>query len=142
MTLMEARPPPGMWAASGAAIAHAPNLTELRHPELSDKLAFDAYGHSTHVINGATGNSANETDDVKNIDTVTLPILNLDATDAEKVIETTPSSVALFRKGRTQHRAREILAGAKANSWSVTILKGLSAFRKFALTPTVCCLNV
>ncbi|KAJ5159511.1 uncharacterized protein N7482_006515 [Penicillium canariense] len=50
-------PQPGMWAATGTAIAHAPTLAELREPVAGGKnIAFDVHGHSmrkvTHDSNG------------------------------------------------------------------------------------------
>lgn len=54
--LLENDPQPGMWAATGAAIAHAPNLTDLRNTiSGGENIEFDAHGHSardasSHVL--------------------------------------------------------------------------------------------
>ncbi|KAG7135614.1 hypothetical protein HYQ45_006609 [Verticillium longisporum] len=50
ISLINANPQLGMWQATGTAIAQAPNLTELRDPELGgDHITFNAQGHSTRV---------------------------------------------------------------------------------------------
>lgn len=42
---------PGMWAATGTAIAHAPPLTELREPIASgENIEFNGHGHSARTV--------------------------------------------------------------------------------------------
>ncbi|CRK36040.1 hypothetical protein BN1708_006898 [Verticillium longisporum] len=56
ISLINANPQLGMWQATGTAIAQAPNLTELRDPELGgDHIAFNAQGHSTRDITNTQG---------------------------------------------------------------------------------------
>ncbi|KAL1629207.1 hypothetical protein SLS56_005542 [Neofusicoccum ribis] len=48
--LLQYNPQLGMWAATGTAVAHAPNLTDLRQ----DDVGFDAHGHSAREADTAT----------------------------------------------------------------------------------------
>lgn len=48
--LLQYNPQLGMWAATGTAIAHAPNITDLKQ----DDIGFDAHGHSAREADTAT----------------------------------------------------------------------------------------
>ncbi|KAL1636419.1 hypothetical protein SLS58_009772 [Diplodia intermedia] len=48
--LLQYNPQLGMWAATGTAIAHAPNITDLQQ----DDVGFDAHGHSAREADTAT----------------------------------------------------------------------------------------
>src|SRR6187402_1681284 len=44
-------PQPGMWAATGTAIAYAPNLSELREPVAGgENIEFNEHGHSARTV--------------------------------------------------------------------------------------------
>src|SRR3954469_9346289 len=44
-------PQPGMWAATGTAIAYAPTLTELREPVAGgENIEFDEHGRSARIV--------------------------------------------------------------------------------------------
>ncbi|KAL4887573.1 hypothetical protein BJY04DRAFT_212604 [Aspergillus karnatakaensis] len=45
--LLEYSPASGMWQATGTAIAHAPNITDLRSP---DEVGFNVHGHSVRRV--------------------------------------------------------------------------------------------
>jgi hypothetical protein len=48
---LQLQPPPGMWAATGTAIAYAPTLTELREPVADgENIEFDANGHCSRAV--------------------------------------------------------------------------------------------
>ncbi|KAG9663267.1 hypothetical protein KCU64_g1425, partial [Aureobasidium melanogenum] len=101
-------PQPGMWSATGTAIAHAPNLTELR----KNNIDFDADGHlATRLSLSEPDENRRETTFSKNDDKITLnPLvqtLSHSTTDAE-----TPKT------------------------WKQTIVTGLVAFWRFFKTPT------
>ncbi|KAE9375904.1 hypothetical protein N431DRAFT_437355 [Stipitochalara longipes BDJ] len=49
--LLNFNPQPGMWAATGTAIAYAPTLTELREPVAGgENIEFNAQGHSARTV--------------------------------------------------------------------------------------------
>lgn len=48
--LLQYNPQLGMWAATGTAVAHAPNITDLKE----DDVEFDAHGHSARDADTAT----------------------------------------------------------------------------------------
>lgn len=50
LTVMNVNPQLGIWQAAGTAIAHAPNLTELRDVQSGgENISFNAQGHSTRL---------------------------------------------------------------------------------------------
>ncbi len=49
--LLNFNPQPGMWAATGTAIAYAPTLTELREPVIGgENIEFNNHGHSARIV--------------------------------------------------------------------------------------------
>lgn len=49
--ILNFNPQPGMWAATGTAIAYAPTLTELREPVAGrENIEFNKHGHSARTV--------------------------------------------------------------------------------------------
>ncbi|KAH9206282.1 hypothetical protein DL95DRAFT_487711 [Leptodontidium sp. 2 PMI_412] len=49
--LLSFNPQPGMWAATGTAIAYAPTLSELREPVArGENIEFNDHGHSARTV--------------------------------------------------------------------------------------------
>ncbi|QDS77052.1 hypothetical protein FKW77_006917 [Venturia effusa] len=113
---LESDPQPGMWAATGAAIAHAPNLTELRNPVLGgDKIEFDSNGQSAREAPP----QQLEREHLERAKTMTInkKTPEDDTFSNEQLQSTYPA---------LHHKC----------SWLATIKHGLSAFWKFFITPT------
>ncbi|KAH0387763.1 hypothetical protein KCU92_g1455, partial [Aureobasidium melanogenum] len=112
-------PQPGMWPATGTAIAHAPNLTDLRKKHID----FDADGHL------ATKLSSSEPDENKRV--TTFPIIssvpstitpsNDDKKSLDPLIKTLSHSTADPETPKT---------------WKQTIVTGVIAFWRFFKSPT------
>lgn len=113
---LESDPQPGMWAATGAAIAHAPNLTELRNPVLGgENIEFDSNGQSAR---DAPPRQL-EQEHLERVKTMTVneKVSERDNFSTEQLQDTNPE---------VHHKA----------SWLATVGHGLSAFWKFFITPT------
>lgn len=113
-------PQPGMWAATGTAIAHAPNLNDLR----SDRIDFDVDGHlAERVASPKPGNNKRA---------ATLPNITLAAFSAtgssNSSEKTTLEPVVQSITTSTEPEAQK--------TWWQTILTGLAAFWRFFKTPT------
>jgi hypothetical protein len=109
-------PQPGMWAATGTAIAHAPNLTDLR----TSNIDFDTDGHlATKLVSPRHGH-------VKRA--ATLP--NNSPTPSP-VFPDKKSLEPLIESSTDPTTDPEIL-----KTWKQTIIIGLAAFWRFFKTPT------
>jgi hypothetical protein len=107
-----------MWAATGTAIAHAPNLTELREPVTGgENIEFDDHGHSVRTVI---------------IDEAGTPVLPtvLQQTTSAKSPEPRPGVIS--RRPTLLEQA----ATSEKHGWGKAILNGLKAFWKFFITPT------
>ncbi|KAI9737229.1 MAG: hypothetical protein M1818_005761 [Claussenomyces sp. TS43310] len=143
VSLLDAQPPPGMWAASGTAIAHAPNLTQLRSPELSENIGFDAYGHTTHIIpENIDVDDPRQKRRLSRARTLTLPISDVDSEVAAKAIENARPDIALFSDDHTKSASTVTVVPARKHAWTKTVGHGLKAFWKFARTPTGFCIII
>lgn len=121
--LLQYDPQPSMWVASGAAIAHAPNLTELRESETGgSNIQFDAHGHSKREA--GPGELQRRTTERRNS---LGPSASL---EPEKQLSE-PSQQAVAEPGTVEKEP-----------WSKAILHGLHAFWKFFLTPTGFCITI
>jgi len=112
-------PQPGMWAATGTAIAHAPNLTDLR----KNNIDFDVDGHlATRLASPRPGDYKRATT-LPNISPV--PSLtaesNTDKKSWEPMIQSSDHSTSDPETPKT---------------WKQTIVTGLAAFWRFFKTPT------
>jgi hypothetical protein len=121
--VFEYDPQPSMWAASGAAIAHAPDLTELREPDTGGaNIQFDAHGHSKRDAGPE----------------------ELQRRNTERRTSFGPTASLSPTKQLSdplQHTVTEPTIPAK-EPWSKAIFHGLTAFWKFFLTPTGFCITI
>lgn len=118
-------PQPGMWAATGTAIAYAPTLTELREPIAGgDNIEFNQHGHSARTI---TTDEDGE------------PILSQLSQPPTRILDNqAPENEA--GKEILQFQRRPTLAEQASSdskhTWVQTIANGFKALYKFASTPT------
>jgi hypothetical protein len=122
-------PQPGMWAATGTAIAYAPTLTELREPVAGgENIEFNEHGHSARTVG---------------VDGVGAPIL-LTKTNT-RILEADGLELEAKQEGEegkdrpTLIRSETLAQQAESDSkhtWTETISNGFKAFYKFASTPT------
>ncbi|GAB7355813.1 hypothetical protein MBLNU459_g6486t1 [Dothideomycetes sp. NU459] len=134
--IFEYDPAPGMWAATGSAIAHAPNLTDLRSQATGgDQITFDANGLSTRDAPPEVLKSQYLT----RVATRRASVPALEAV-LEQETGTERGDLSGKSSGGTEvnpadveHLEQELHAKAP---WSVTIKHGLFAFWKFFITPT------
>jgi hypothetical protein len=121
--VLEYDPQPSMWVASGAAIAHAPNLTELREPDTGGaNIQFDAHGHSKREARPEELQRRNTKQRLSHVRTVSL--------DQKKQL-----------LDPVQHAVPDSSVPAK-EPWTKATLHGLAAFWKFFLTPTGFCITI
>ncbi|EHK98206.1 hypothetical protein M7I_5971 [Glarea lozoyensis 74030] len=117
-TLINFNPPPGMWAATGTVIAHAPNVTELREPIAGgENIEFDEYGHSARTVI------------IDEAGTPVLPVA-LQQTTSAKSPEPRPGVIA------RRPTLLEQSATSEKHGWGKATVNGLKAFWKFFITPT------
>lgn len=103
--------PPGMWSATGTAIAHAPNLTDLRE----NNIDFDVNGHlATRLESSAPGDNKRAS---------TLPN-----------IPPSPSTTKSL-KPLVQTLSHSTTTSETPKTWKQTIATGLVAFWRFFKTP-------
>lgn len=121
--ILEYDPQPSMWVASGAAIAHAPNLTELREADTGgENIAFDVHGHSKRDARPGE--------------------LQRRYTERRASLGPTASlSPTKQLADPLQHAVSESDPPSK-EPWTKAILHGLKAFWKFFLTPTGFCITI
>ena len=136
--LLDLNPQLGMWKAAGTAIAHAPNLTDLRSPAIGgDNIVFDENGHSARVADAA---------ELKEEFLVRV------ATQAEPVIDISPAHGTDEEPDPNGKPPRRISLVTRRSSiskppipitdphakvpWPTAIKHGLTAARKFVMTPT------
>ncbi|KAM3066958.1 hypothetical protein ACMFMF_010007 [Clarireedia jacksonii] len=135
-------PQPGMWAATGTAIAYAPTLNELREPIGGGaNIEFTPHGHSARTVttdeNGEPllAKSLSKTK-TRRMSTATATILNAITDVAEG------EGGAGGGKGEGKPVRKPTLAELtevpeeEKHGWGPAILHALQAFRKFVLTPT------
>ena len=124
-TLMNFNPQLGMWAATGAAIAQAPNLTELREPVGGgENIEFDDHGHSARTVT---------TDD--NGTPVLSSVLSKTATrilNDENELKGEPSRATVVRRQTLLEQSQT----EEKHGWGETILNGLKVAWKFVCTLT------
>ncbi|KAI4743268.1 hypothetical protein E4T50_06320 [Aureobasidium sp. EXF-12298] len=108
----------GMWKATGTAIAHAPNLTDLRKPATGgDNIIFDENGHSARAANATE-----------------LEKQYVVRTQQEQV-DTVSLEQSTDSKEPRQQTLPHVDPEAKV-PWTTAIKHGLQAAGKFILTPT------
>lgn len=125
----------GMWKATGTAIAHAPNLKDLRSPVIGgENIVFDENGHSARVAHA---------DDLKQ-DFLVRTKTQQERKDTKSSISRSESSQsneknALPEVVKTQSSTYQPPVQEVEHvkvPWTTAAKHGLTAARKFILTPT------
>lgn len=121
--IMNFNPQPGMWAATGTAIAYAPTLTELREPVGGgDNIEFNEHGHSARTV-------------MK--DEVGLPVLSTTRTATRRQSN---ADIELGQKNAPPLVRRQTLAqqahSDEKHGWGETTRNGFKAAWKFVSSPT------
>lgn len=131
--LLDFNPQPGMWAATGTAIAYAPTLEELREPYAGGQyIEFNEHGHSArHVVTDEEGIPA-----LSQVPTAraakranSAVVEGMSGGDVERV-----ATVVGLAGGRG--RPNLATSDEEKHGWKQTTLHGLHAFWKFVKTPT------
>ncbi|CAD0110534.1 unnamed protein product [Aureobasidium uvarum] len=112
-------PQPGMWAATGTAIARAPNLTDLR----KNNIDFDVDGHLATRLASSKPGDCKRAATLPNVSPVTSPTApsNADNKSLEPLVQS-------FSHSTTEPETPK--------TWKQTIVTGLVAFWRFFKTPT------
>jgi hypothetical protein len=117
-------PQPGMWAATGTAIAYAPTLSELREPLAGGQnIEFNEHGCSSRTV------SADDTGVLQLTSTVTKAPTVMDIeqpANAENLMTTIERTPTLL----------ELTHSDEKHNWVVTTRHGFAAAWKFVTTPT------
>ena len=139
VSVMNVNPQLGMWQAAGTAIAHAPNLAELRDVERGgDNIIINSRGHSARLasVHETTGDIAlvkvNTAASKSNKTATVGSSIGTKTTESLPSEATRPIDVTEKADKEHHHRNREHQAKAK---WGQTVKHGLNAFWKFFLTP-------
>ncbi|KAH0359190.1 hypothetical protein KCU65_g10087, partial [Aureobasidium melanogenum] len=108
----------GMWKATGTAIAHAPNLTDLRKPAIGgDNIIFDENGHSARVANAT----------------------ELEKQYVERAQQEQVDTVSLQQSTDSKEPRQQTLPHVDPEAkvpWAIALKHGLQAAGKFIITPT------
>ena len=122
--VMDFNPQPGMWAATGTAIAFAPSLKELRAPLAGGaNIEFDEHGHSARTI------MTDETGALTLSTTITKAPTVLDR-------EQMANEPALLTNTERRPTIVELLQSEEKHNWTETTRHALAAAWKFIYTPT------
>jgi len=130
-SILNFNPQPGMWAATGTAIAYAPTIAELRAPIAGgDNIAFNDHGHSARTVT---------TDE--NGDTVLSTAMTRIRTVEGIIEDPTASDNAQDKENDAPPLERRQTLAQQAESpekhgWAQTLKHGFNAFYKFSSTPT------
>jgi Protein of unknown function (DUF2985) len=123
-TFMNFNPQLGMWAATGAAIAQAPNLTELRKPVGGENIEFDEHGHSARTV-------TTDDDGTPVLSSVLSKTATRIRNDGNE-LKGEPSHATVVRRQTLLEQSQT----EETHGWGQTILNGLKAAWKFVCTPT------
>ncbi|KAJ5401074.1 hypothetical protein N7465_011563 [Penicillium sp. CMV-2018d] len=122
--LLDYNPSGGMWQATGTAIAHAPNVTDLRSP---DDVFFDVHGRGVRRVStqDSVGGAV--------VRRATAPTIDLGAFQEEKNIA---GPVESLPESQLDHNESNQDTIAPKVSWGTTFKKAALATWRFILTPT------
>ncbi|KAI4599418.1 hypothetical protein KJ359_001860 [Pestalotiopsis sp. 9143b] len=118
-TLFNANPQLGMWQATGTALAHVPDVTELRSAETGGSIGFNAQGQSVRTA-------------VQRDDGELVPMLSKTATSPQVLADPADGGMTPVVRRQTLLEMRD--SEPKAG-WGQTIRHGLQAYWKFLKTP-------
>ena len=150
--LLNFNPQPGMWAATGTAIAYAPTLSELREPVAGgENIEFTDHGHSARTVvkdeSGApvlalartrTGTGLMRTATEQKETPGNQTQSQTPQQDEEKAPEEGLSRPSPPQRTPTLARQAEILTSSEVpkHNWKTTTAHGFTAAWKFISTPT------
>ncbi|KAJ5170114.1 uncharacterized protein N7500_002897 [Penicillium coprophilum] len=122
--LLEYNPSGGMWQATGTAIAHAPNVTDLRSP---DEIFFDVHGRGIRRV--STQDKIGGTI----IRRATAPTIDLGPLRDDQKLA---GAVKSLPRLSFDHPKRNQAHNHPKASWADAFKKGSIAAGRFILTPT------
>ncbi|KAI4812197.1 hypothetical protein E4T44_10851, partial [Aureobasidium sp. EXF-8845] len=121
--VLNTNPQLGMWRATGTAIAHAPNLDDLRTRETGGKnIVFDKNGHSARVPDLEEGREE-FTERMQRI-------------QSKSTIAQSDSKAAGDTSVTFDTQQHPVVAPKAKVPWTVAVKHGFAAAAKFILTPT------
>ncbi|RKK67719.1 hypothetical protein BFJ69_g14244 [Fusarium oxysporum] len=145
VSIINANPQLGVWQAAGTAIAQAPNLEELRNPEMGgSNISFNTQGHSARfAVQNHDGEWALATS-TTNRPVFTNPVFNkapfTENAIPEEVIGPRRDPTTLEESHRHSRQRRQSLyerhKGGEKENWGRTIMHGFKALWKFFKTPS------
>ncbi|EXL41471.1 hypothetical protein FOCG_16275 [Fusarium oxysporum f. sp. radicis-lycopersici 26381] len=145
VSIINANPQLGVWQAAGTAIAQAPNLEELRNPEMGgSNISFNTQGHSARfAVQNHDGEWALATSTTKR-PVFTNPVFNkapfTENAMPEEVTSPRRDPKTLEESHRHSRQRRQSLyerhKGGEKENWGRTIIHGLKALWKFFKTPS------
>lgn len=145
MMLMDFNPQRSMWGATGNAIAHAPNITDLRSPVVGgENITFDSHGHSAREAPSEELKQRFILKRAQTSDSLFLSRSNTAKTQPGQSVNNNknnaPLSTAKLEEGSSSNNQEldaeiDALAEPKV-PWGKAVLHGLHAFWKFFITPT------
>ncbi|KAH0363560.1 hypothetical protein KCU65_g7308, partial [Aureobasidium melanogenum] len=112
-------PEPGMWSATGTAIAHAPNLTDLRN----NNIDFDVDGHLATTLESTEPGGNKRATTLPKV--LPEPSTTIPSNDDKKSLD--PLVQTLSHSTTTPDTPK---------TWKQTIVTGVIAFWHFFKTPT------
>ncbi|PBP17374.1 hypothetical protein BUE80_DR011852 [Diplocarpon rosae] len=133
--LLNFKPQPGMWAATGIALAYAPNLTELREPLAGgENIEFNHHGHSSRTVvrddSGAAVLAPARTQTQ-----LFQSTKDARAGDASPTVQDDATISVPPQRRQTLAEQAQVPAEHQHN-WRLATLHGLTAAGKFVSTPT------
>ncbi|KAH7357129.1 hypothetical protein BKA65DRAFT_496236 [Rhexocercosporidium sp. MPI-PUGE-AT-0058] len=146
--LLNFNPQPGMWAATGTAIAYAPTLTELREPVAGgENIEFDEHGRSARIVvkdnSGAPVLALSRTRTRTGTGLIQSSTVEQEGAKGTQVqtqnqqedVEKDQETPAAPQRAPTLAQQAKVLTKEKHN-WKTTTQHGLTAAWKFVSTPT------
>jgi hypothetical protein len=132
-TVMNFNPQPGMWAATGTAIAYAPSIAELRAPVAGgENIKFNEHGQSARTVTTDEKGELFLSTVLSRTKTLPQTIPENLVTNAEPGTSTVEEKVQPMRRKSLAQQA----VSEEKHSWAITLKHGFTAFWKFVSTPT------
>jgi hypothetical protein len=146
--ILNFNPQPGMWAATGTAIAYAPTLEELREPFSGGaNIEFTEHGHSARTVVtdesgprliGRRGSSVRRGSNATVLNRFPTSNGEEEGGGGERVKreETIKEETGTGREEKPSLKEMTKASEEEKHGWGMAILHGLQAFWKFFKTPT------
>ncbi|ETS73835.1 hypothetical protein PFICI_14781 [Pestalotiopsis fici W106-1] len=124
-TLINANPQLGMWQATGTALAHVPDITELRGAETGGNILFNSQGRSARTAVRRSDGELVPLGSVSKPRSETFPRDANAGAGGDEPAFTLPRRQTLLEMQSSEPKA----------GWGVTIRNGLKAYWSFLKTP-------